>query len=64
MDIALPFYVVGLRFDNPRREGFFLFFLVVLLAVHLAHVQAFFFCKLQSLAGEKKILLHLFGEKK
>ena len=33
MDIALPFYVVGVRFDYPRRKIFFSFFLVVLLFV-------------------------------
>ena len=27
MDIALPFYVVGVRFDYPRRKNFFFFFL-------------------------------------
>ena len=31
--------------------------------VHLAHVQAFFFHKLESLAGENIILLYLFGKK-
>ena len=32
--------------------------------VHLAHVQAFVFHKLESLAGENIILLSLFGKKK
>ena len=32
-------------------------------AVHLAHIQAFFY-KLESLAGENIILLYLFGKKK
>ena len=32
--------------------------------VHLAHVQAFFFYKLESLAEENIILLYLFGKKK
>ena len=32
--------------------------------VHLAHVQAFFFYKLESLAAENIILLYLFGKKK
>ena len=27
MDIALPFYVVGLRLDYPRSKVFFFFFL-------------------------------------
>ena len=31
--------------------------------VHLANVQAFFFHKLESLAGENIILLYLFGKK-
>ena len=26
MDSGLPFYVVGLRFDYPRRKGFLFFF--------------------------------------
>ena len=32
-------------------------------AVHLAHIQAFFY-KLESLVGENIILLYLFGKKK
>ena len=32
--------------------------------VYLAHVHAFFFHKLESLAGEHIILLYLFGKKK
>ena len=32
--------------------------------VHLAHGQAFFFYKLESLAEENIILLYLFGKKK
>ena len=32
--------------------------------VHLAHVQAFFFYKLESLAAKNIILLYLFGKKK
>ena len=31
--------------------------------VHLAHAQAFFFHKLESLPGENIILLYLFGKK-
>ena len=31
--------------------------------VHLAHIQAFFFHKFESLAGENIILLYLFGKK-
>ena len=31
--------------------------------VHLAHVQAFFFHKLESLAGENIILLYIFVKK-
>ena len=32
--------------------------------VHLAHIQAFFFHKFESLSGENIILLYLFGKKK
>ena len=32
--------------------------------VHLVHIQAFFFHKFESLAGENIILLYLFGKKK
>ena len=32
--------------------------------VHLGYSQAFFFHKLESLAGENIILLYLFGKKK